>query len=882
MSVQSPIPNDFLEKLTEIIREYLSDEMFGVSELAREIGMSRSNLLRRVRKTTDMSASRYIRKVRLQEAMNMLRKSSLTVSEVSFKVGFGSTSYFIKCFREEYGYPPGEVSKKTDRDLHLQKEQLKTHQLVAIMFTDIEGYTALMQKDEEKALTFRNRHREVFNSVTGKYKGKILQYYGDGTLSTFGSAIDAVKCGIELQLAFGEAPKIPVRIGVHTGDILFSKDGIAGDGVNIASRIESLAAARSIFISEKVYDEVKNQPGIQTASMGIFELKNVEKPMEVFAITNPGLVVPEKRQFSGKTESITKKGIEGRKIIGIRPEFFWGLIVIAAILIGYFISNLGLLESTSNEMRGSGQSAKKSIAVLPFINDSNDSTNVYFINGLMESTLNNLQRIKDLRVLSRTSVEKYRNNPKTIPEIARELNVQYLIEGSGQKIEDQIMLNIQLIDAQSDKHLWSEQYTREAGDIFNLQMEVAKNITDQIEVIITPEEKKRINRPPTEDFVAYDFFLKGYDLIRDPTFENLQKAISFFEKAIRQDREFARAYAAIAIAYYLLDEGQEEKKYAKQINYYADQALLFDSRLAQSLTAKALFYMHNQEFEMAVSYFEKALEYNPNSDLVYLFLVDLYVHHLPNTAKYLEYALRGIEIDLAAYDSTTVSFSYLHISNAFIQSGFVDEAEQYINKSLVYFPDNLYSEYVKAFILYAKNRDLHETLDLLKSVLAKDTTRLDILQEVGKIYYYLRDYEAAYGYYEKFTELRAALGLDIYHSENAKIGYVLAKTGKTGASEIIFEKYRATAENDKSIYRNLSLAAYYSYKGDPRNAIEHLKLFSKEDNYHYWIILFLEIDPLMDNIRERPEFRSIMKNLESKFWDYHNQVREVLRNRGLI
>ncbi|MCK4344258.1 MAG: adenylate/guanylate cyclase domain-containing protein, partial [Bacteroidales bacterium] len=155
----------------------------------------------------------------------------------------------------------------------------KTRQLAAIMFTDIQGYTALMQQNEERAIEIRERHREIFNSTTEKFNGKILQYYGDGTLSIFNSAIDAVNCAVEMQLAFQQEPLIPVRIGIHLGDIIYSDEEIIGDGVNVASRIESLALPGSIFISDKVYYEIKNQPKIQTQSLKTFDLKNVERPV---------------------------------------------------------------------------------------------------------------------------------------------------------------------------------------------------------------------------------------------------------------------------------------------------------------------------------------------------------------------------------------------------------------------------------------------------------------------------------------------------------------------------------------------------------------------------------------------------------------------------
>ena len=178
---------------------------------------------------------------------------------------------------------------------------IHTRQLAAIMFTDIEGYTTLMQQNEERAIQARHKHRHIFNSMTEKHNGRVLQYFGDGTLSIFNSAIDAVGCGIEMQLGFLKNPAIPVRIGIHTGDIILHEDEIIGDGVNIASRIESLAVPGSIFISDKVFDEIKNQEHIKISRLKTFKLKNVEKPIEVYAISNVGLVVPKSGDIKGDT-----------------------------------------------------------------------------------------------------------------------------------------------------------------------------------------------------------------------------------------------------------------------------------------------------------------------------------------------------------------------------------------------------------------------------------------------------------------------------------------------------------------------------------------------------------------------------------------------------
>lgn len=696
--------NDFLKRTIAFVEENMSNELFGVSELAIKVGMSRSNLLRKIKKLTGLSVSQFISQIRLKRAMEMLREQSFNVSEVSYKVGFNSTSYFIKCFHDLYGYPPGEVRRGEQADGSVGSKVAE-------------------------------------NSTVGK----------------------------------------------------------------ITSRVLSGGQRRS----------------------------------------------DRKRQF-----------------LVIVAAF-----LILAALVHLFFIRPGLSRSDERD---------KSIAVLPFKNDSNDTGNVYLINGLMESILGKLQKIEDLRVISRTSVEKYRDSDLSIPEIGRELDVSYFVEGSGQKIGDRILLNIQLIEAKTDRHLWAEQYEREAKDIFELQRKVSRDIADHIEAIITPEEEDRISRDPTNDLEAYDYFLKGLDLLHSGSGEGAQASIAFFNSAIDHDPQFARAHAAIAIAYYFLDAFQVDKKFLDSIGHYADKALLYDAHLPQSLVAKSLFYINNREYGQARPYLEKALEYNPNSSLVINILSDFYTSYVPDTEKYLEYALKGIALDIASHDSVDAGFIYLHVSNALIQSGFVEEAERYIGKALEYDPGNLYSEQVRAYISYAKNRDLGQTLDILMDAFRRDTTRLDIVQEVGKIHYYMRDYKAAYLYYKPFLDVRKAFKLGIYRSENAKIGVVSSKLGLHEEADSLMEDYRKYAELDQSIYSHLSMAMYHSFYGDTDSAIEELRIFSQQEHYHYWTVLFLEMDPLLDSMKGIPEFQDVLQTIEDKFWDYHQRMRLGLEEKNLL
>ncbi len=858
---------NFVDQAEFIVLENVSNEQFGVSELAEAMNTSRSNLLRKIKQQTSLSASKFIRQVRLEKGMEILKESTLTVSEVSFKVGFGSTSYFIKCFREYYGYPPGEVGRRGEVDKNSGVSSVRQRKLVAIMFTDIEGYTSLMQKDEKKGIEYRDRHRKVFDETTKKYNGRILQYFGDGTLSTFQSAIDAVQCGIEMQLSFREEPRIPVRIGIHSGDTIVTDEEIIGDGVNVASRIESLAKTGSVYISDKVYDEVKNQDDLLTASMGIHKLKNVTKPMEVYAVSNHQLGGIEMPNESARVE----KG---------NPAMKWSIIAATVLLIGILAYSTGIL---NGKLRSDSVEilSDKSIAVLPFKNESSDSSNVYFVNGLMESTLNNLQKIKNLRVISRSSVEKYRNTNMTIPEIAEELNVSYFVEGSGQKIGDQILLNIQLIEASTDQHLWAEQYNREVVDIFDLQNEVARNIVSSIEVIVTPSELELIEKKPTENLLAYDYYLRALEPLHSQTQDGLQQAIGLLEKAIEQDSEFALAYANIAVSYYLLERSQLEKQYTEKINSYADKALLYDSKSPESLIAKSFYYIQTKEYELALPHLEKALEYNPNSSFAIQMLADFYFRLVPNSGKYLEYALKGIQIDVAADDSVTLSYLYLNLSNAFIQNGFVDEAIMYINKSLNQFPGNYFAPYVKTMIMYAKEPNIERTKQSLFKEWKKDTTRLDLLQEVAKFYFFEEDYDSAYYFFKIFVSVREAYGLDIYPQEDLRIGKVHEKMGLIEQSQEFYKSYADYCENDQSSYKSMNLAVKFASEGEVDLAIEQLNIFATQDDFPYWI-LFLKDDPLINSLKGNQAFDDVMQKIEDRFWENQAKLKESLEEKRLI
>ncbi len=398
MAVNSPQEQQLIDRLNEIVIANLSNEQFAVSELAREAGLSHPSLHRKLKKISNQSASQFIREVRLKKAMELLQNRAGTVAEIAYEVGFGSSTYFSKCFHEFYGYPPGEAGKQIDSD-------------------PVSG----------------NKQSHLANPTLGK------------------------------------------------------------------SRLVSLLL------------------------------------------------------------------------------IFTSLVIILTAILYFAFKPYPVQEIQETQ--------KIPIAVLPFRNDSPDSTNTYFMNGLMEAIVTNLANIEGLDVRSRTSSEGYRDMNKSIREIAEELEVDYLVEASGQKYGDEVMLNIQLIRADKDRHLLSEQYKKEitsVRDLVDLQLEIAGDVVSKIEAKISPEEEARIDRMPTDSLAAYYLFLQGMAHLTtagyySKSYDNIQclkermKAKTLFEKAVAIDSAFSEAFVELANLYF----GELFSKSIEDEHIYLDSGLLF-------------------------------------------------------------------------------------------------------------------------------------------------------------------------------------------------------------------------------------------------------------------------------------------------------------------
>jgi adenylate cyclase len=559
-------------------------------------------------------------------------------------------------------------------------------QLAAIMFSDMTGYTALMQQNEQLAKDKRRRLKEVLETSVAAYSGKILQYYGDGALSIFKSAVNGVRCAVEIQQTLQREPKVDLRIGIHTGDISIEDETIFGDGVNLASRIESLAVPGSIFISEKVFDEISNQENLTAREMGYFELKNVTKPVRIFAIECNGLVVPTRDALKGKTKQPANR-----------------------------------------------------LAVLPFVNMSADAENEYFSDGITEELLNAFSKVDGLQVTSRTSAFAFKGRNTDIRDIGIQLNVDRILEGSVRKSGNRVRITAQLINAADGYHIWSENYDRDLTDIFEVQDEISSIIANKCHKKLTEQEhKENLVKAPTQNLEAYTLFLKGLHFQNKLTPNDAKKAIEYFEKAITLEPLYAHAYAMAATSYAFLGAtGQMQPNQAFEVVHkYSDKALQLDSSLAVAYVAKASAYLlYDWKWSEAYDSLSKAIELHPATTSAHQ-LLSLYYLSTGRKKEAVEIMEKALRVDPVS----PIVNQYL--ADAYINAERNDDALRQVERLLDLYPNMRVGLELKAWC-YGRKGEWKKAAEIFEEVHQIINHPLKGLAPLGYAYAQLGEFEKA-------------------------------------------------------------------------------------------------------------------------------------------
>lgn len=440
-------------------------------------------------------------------------------------------------------------------------------QLAAIMFTDIVGYTALMGEDEDRAFKLLRQNREMQQPLIKQFNGNLIKETGDGILASFSTVTDAVFCAIAIQQSCNEIPDLKLRIGIHLGEVLFESNDVFGDGVNIASRIEALAPVASIWISEPVYNNISNKKDIKTKFVQTVQLKNVKELIRIYEV------------ITNNTDTTER------------------------------IANTHVKKSTHKTV------TEKSIAVLPFVNMSNDPEQEYFSDGIAEEIINSLVHLQDLKVAGRLSSFRFKGDKVDLRDVGNQLGVRTVLEGSVRKHGNKVRITAQLVNVNDGYYLWSERYDRDMNDIFAIQDEIALSITEKLKVTLRGNDRDIITKNYTQNTHAYQLFLQGR-FHTNRRGASILTGIQLFQAAIEEDPNFALAYSGLADAltlsanYGLVPPTQVMPK-AKHL---AEKALMLAPDLPEPHCSLGYYYTSFEwNWAEAKKNFNRAIELNPRN-----------------------------------------------------------------------------------------------------------------------------------------------------------------------------------------------------------------------------------------------------------------------------
>jgi adenylate cyclase len=544
----------------------------------------------------------------------------------------------------------------------------QNRQLAAILFTDIVGYTAMMQKDEQNALAVTRHYIATLKQSAEAFHGRILNDYGDGSLCSFPSVTEAVKAAVQIQQQLQQEPNVPLRIGIHVGELFFEENKVMGDSVNVASRIQSLGCANSILFSKEVFDKLKNQSAHRSISLGRFEFKNVDEPLEIFALADDGLVVPKREQLTGKLKEIRQSSVR-RKLLVAAAAF---LILLAAFFVYKKISH------------SPGFAGEKSIAVLPFDNPGSEKMEEYVTDGITQDIIGNLSKISSLKkVIGWVSVRSFKRTTKTIKEIANELGVAAMLTGTFQKQDNKIRVIAELTEAETGKRLWGEDFEYKTTDISAIQTDVAGKIASALSAKLTLQEQTGLSKNSTENEEAYKDYIKGRYYWNQRTRESFDSAEFYFKKAIDIDPQFALAYSGVADCYALNQKGLSSAEATPIAKAYSSKALSLDSTLAEAWTTIGFIQSHVEyDWSGGKKILEKAIRLSPNYATAHLYYGNVLLF-TGNINDGLNEVKKALELDPL---SNSINWS---LGNRYYTARKYDLAINQFQKTLILFPNNV-------------------------------------------------------------------------------------------------------------------------------------------------------------------------------------------------
>jgi adenylate cyclase len=491
----------------------------------------------------------------------------------------------------------------------------RKRKLAAILHADVAGFSRLMGEDETGTHQTLGELRGAVDPLIAAHGGRIVGTAGDSLLADFSSVVDALNCAVEMQRAsraindpLPPERRLELRIGVNLGDVIVDGDDIFGDGVNIAARLESLAQPGTVCISQTVYDQVKNKLDLAYRPLGSHRVKNISEPVRAFAVGLPAAVP--------------------------RPRRGWRPLVVAAgaaALVAVGLAAWMLSTGAGPEIFGSGAATKPvdvaslaapahlagrpSIAVLPFKNLSSDPSQDYFSDGITEDVITALGRFSNLLVIAKSASFPFKASKAAPAEIGRLLDARYLLEGSVRRAGNRVRVSVELTEATTGRHLWSETYDAEVGDIFAVQDDIAKRVVGAAAVKLTRLERERALAKPTSSLAAYEYVLRGRDSFSHATRDDNDQASELFQRAIDLDPNYAEAYAALGGAHFeavISGWSQYREDELERAKALAQKALALDPTTTRAYRLLSNIDLFSKRYDLALEQTDRALEINPS------------------------------------------------------------------------------------------------------------------------------------------------------------------------------------------------------------------------------------------------------------------------------
>jgi adenylate cyclase len=477
-------------------------------------------------------------------------------------------------------------------------EKKNAYTWTTVLFVDIVGFTALMQQKEEQAFILLNKFQTTLDTKVPFFGGEVINFYGDGSLCVFNDTVGAMRCAMSLQLEFQRDPKIPVRIGLHYGKVRFESDNVFGHTVNVTSRIESMGVAGGILFSDQIKERIKDEHDLKMLSFGHFDFKNVEESIEVFALANDGFALPRRPELKGKFKEVKKEA----------------------------------------------DSTVHSIAIMPFEVVGNDPDLALLSDGFAEEIIYALSKTDGLKVAGKVSSFSFKGKNVSSSEVGDKLQVAHLLYGSIRKSGNRLRVMIQLVKVVDESQVWTERFDREMTDIFDIQEDVALKIVEQLHVkLLKKQENQSLVTRPTQNFEAYQYYLRGRQLLEQRTSLNLAK--ENYVKAIELDPDYALAHSGISYVYFyqVLFDFKAPSLFIKA-QLAAEKAMQLDASLAEAYIIDGIVYFYYYwNYEKALEQYHKALALNPNAD-IYRILAYYHAMMLEKEAA-VENAKKALELD---------------------------------------------------------------------------------------------------------------------------------------------------------------------------------------------------------------------------------------------